>query len=104
MSERSVWFTDRYGREIEHDVTVERLGALLETIAESDGDDEHASISVSDSDAWNLEYYRRSVLFQSLEGGEVGLLRDLVADERLAVGAEFLAGDFDALHARPWAA
>ena len=101
MTERRVWFTDRYGREIEDDVSVERLDMLLETIAEPDGDDEHASISVRDSNAWNLEYYRGSVLFQSLEGGEVGMLRDLGRDERLAIGAEF---DFDALNARPWAA
>ena len=102
MSERTVWFTDRYGREVEDDVTVERLRALLDTIAEPDGDDEHASISVSDSDAWNLEFYRRSVLFESVEGGEVGMLRDLSPNERLAIGADFLAGDFDALHARSW--
>ncbi len=48
---RWVSFTDRYGAEEDDDITLGRLAELLATIAMYDGDDEHRSISVSDSDA-----------------------------------------------------
>ncbi len=46
---RWVSFTDRYGAEEDDDITLGRLAELLATIAMYDGDDEHRSISVSDS-------------------------------------------------------
>jgi hypothetical protein len=106
MTEREIRFTDRYGASIEGDISVEALGVLLDSIAVPDGDDEHASISVSDSDEWNIEYYRDSVLFENVDvdGGPVGELRGVSREERLAIGGEFIAGDFEALRARPWAA
>lgn len=101
---RSVWFTDRYGAEIEEDITLEHLAALLSTIAVPDGDDEHRSISVSDSDEWNLEFYPDRVLFENVDedGEEVGNLRGLSEDERLVLADEFIRGDFVALRAHSW--
>jgi hypothetical protein len=103
-TQRRVWLLDRYGAEIETDVTVEHVGRLLDSIAVDDGDDEHRSVSVADQDAWNLEYYPDSVLLENVEadGGEVGSIRGLSRDERLALAADFLAGDFAALRARDW--
>ncbi|MEX8057039.1 hypothetical protein [Microbacterium sp. 16-032] len=97
-------FTDRYGAEEHHDTTLDRLAELLATIAVYDGDDEHRSISVSDSDAWNLEFYPDWLLFENVEvgGREVGRLRGLSDKERLDIADEFIRGDFSALRERPW--
>lgn len=102
MTERAVRLTDRYGVSSSDDVTIDRLADLLGAIEVPDGDDEHATVSLTDEDAWNLAFSRTSVLFENVEGDEVGVLRDLTRDERLAIGAEFLAGDFEALRARAW--
>jgi hypothetical protein len=101
---RWVSFTDRYGAEEHDDITLDRLAELLATIAVHDGDDEHRSISVSDSDAWNLEFYPDWLLFENVEvgGREVGRLRGLSDKERLDIADEFIRGDFEALRARPW--
>ncbi|PVE69274.1 hypothetical protein DC432_11340 [Microbacterium testaceum] len=101
---RWVSFTDRYGAQDRDDIALDRLAELLATIAVFDGDDEHRSISVSDSDAWNLEFYPDWLLFENVEvgGGEVGRLRGLSDKERLEIADEFIRGDFDALRARPW--
>jgi len=101
---RWVSFTDRYGAQEDDDITLDRLAELLATIAVYDGDDEHRSISVSDSDAWNLEFYLDWVLFENSEvgGEEVGSLRGLSDRERLDIADEFIRGDFAALRARPW--
>jgi len=100
---RWVSFTDRYGAQEDDDITLDRLAELLATIAVYDGDDEHRSISVSDSDAWNLEFYPDRVLFENSEvGEEVGSLRGLSDRERLDIADEFIRGDFAALRARPW--
>jgi hypothetical protein len=105
-SARKVWLTDRYGRSIEDDVTLDLLSVQLDTIAVPDGDDEHGVISLADSDEWGLEYSRTAVVFENVDvGGErVGVIRGATPAERLAIGAEFLAGDFAALRARTWAA
>ncbi|WP_295843481.1 hypothetical protein [uncultured Microbacterium sp.] len=87
-------FTDRYGAEEHDDITLDRLVELLATIAVYDGNDEHRSISVSDSDAWNLEFYPDWPLFENVEvgGGEVGRMRVLSDEERLVIADEFIRG------------
>jgi len=101
---RRVSFTDRYGAQRHDDITLDRLAELLATIAVYDGDDEHRSISASDSDAWNLEFYPNWVSFENSEvgGEEVGGLRGLSERERLDIADELIRGDFAALRARPW--
>lgn len=57
---REVWFVDRYGGYFEdEEATRERFIELLKTIQVYDGDDEHRSISVDDSNGWNLEFLSR---------------------------------------------
>jgi len=101
---RWVSFTDRYGAEEHDDITLDRLAELLATIAVYDADDEHRSISASDSDARNLEFYPDWLLFENVEvgGSKVGRLRGLSDKERLDIADEFIRGDFEALRARPW--
>jgi len=96
---RRVSFTDRYGAQQHDDITLDRLAELLAPIAVYDGDDEHRSISVSDSEAWNLEFYPDRVLFENSEvGGEiVGSLRGLSDEEHLDIASEFMRGNFAAL-------
>jgi len=102
---RELWFMDRYGDEIEENITVEAIGHLLRTIAVPDGDDEHRAIAVCDSDGWNLEYYPDSVRFDNVQTPEeVGWLRGLNHQERIALADELIHGDFNALRSRPWGA
>lgn len=103
-SERRVWLVDRNGASIEDDVSLERFDALVETI-QSDDDPEHASISLSDQDGWNVEVYRQTVLFENVEpgGGEVGTIHGASREELRDIAREFLDGDFEALQSRPWA-
>ncbi|CAN5447776.1 hypothetical protein BH10ACT7_BH10ACT7_04160 [soil metagenome] len=103
MTERTIRLTDRYGASSRDDVTIGRLGDLLATIATPDGDAEHATVSITDSDSWNLAFTPDAVLFENLESDEVGRISAADLADRLAIGAEFIVGDFEALRARPWA-
>ncbi|ROR65641.1 hypothetical protein [Agrococcus jenensis] len=101
---RSIWLTDPNGAEVEGDASIETLDTLL--LALRDADEEHATVSMTDSDEWNLEFGADSVLLENVgpDGQEVGTLRFADAGEARSIAAEFLAGDFEALRARPWAA
>ncbi len=103
-AERNVWFTDRYGAEIEEGISLARLVELLGTIKEDDGDTEHRSISLTDEHEWNLEFYPNEVLFENVgeNGGRVGTISGLDETERLRLAAQFLDGDLGALRAWDW--
>ncbi|MFE5507027.1 hypothetical protein ACFQ73_30980 [Amycolatopsis japonica] len=76
---------DRWGVEIEDDISVEAFGALND-----DDDAEHVVVDINDSDDWFVEFTRRSVCFQQAErGGEV-------------VGTLDYADRDEALRARSW--
>jgi hypothetical protein len=102
MSQRQVWFTDANGAEVEGEVSLERLDALVAGLELADG--EHASVSVTDSDGWNLEYRLGEVVLERVgEGGEeVGSLNLESAEDAREIAAQFLAGDFEALRAHGW--
>lgn len=104
MTKRSVWFTDTFGATVDGELSIERLDALLDALPGSD--EEHAAVSVTDSDEWNLEFSGRSVLFENVgeEGQEVGSLPLTDRSHALAIASEFLVGDFDGLRDRPWVA
>ncbi|MDJ1114604.1 hypothetical protein [Microbacterium dauci] len=100
---RAVWLVDRNGASITEDVTGERFDALVDTLG---GDDvEHASISLSDEDGWNLEVYANAISLENVEpgGDEIGTIRGADRATLRAIADEFLAGDFDALQGREWA-
>lgn len=100
---RAVWLVDRNGASITDDVSVERFDALVDTLV---GDDvEHASISLSDEDGWNLEVYAHAISFENVEpGGDVvGTIRGGDRAMLRAICQEFLVGDVAALRERPWA-
>ncbi|GAA1423405.1 hypothetical protein [Agrococcus citreus] len=101
-TERAVWFTDANGAELEGAASIEVLDALLADLR--DADEEHATVSVTDSDEWNLEFGAESVLLENVgpDGEEVGTLPLADAADARAIAGEFLAGDFAALRARPW--
>lgn len=100
---RNVWFTDANGAEVDGDVSIERLRHLL--LALDGSDEEHATVSVTDSDEWNLEFSIGSVLLENVGPGgeEVGVLPLSGVSDALLVAGELIAGDFAALRARPWA-
>lgn len=100
-TERAVWFVDVNGAEVE-EVALERLADLLAEL--KDADEEHATVSVTDSEEWNLEISMDSVLLENVgvDGEEVGVLTLESVDDALPVAADFIAGDFSALRARPW--
>ncbi|KFZ79752.1 hypothetical protein ED92_20460 [Amycolatopsis sp. MJM2582] len=102
-ADRDVSFIDRWGVEIEDDISVETFGALLDALND-DADAEHVVVDINDSDDWFVEFTRRSVCFQQAErGGEVvGTLDYADRDEALAIAKEFIDGDFEALRARSW--
>lgn len=104
MTKRSLWFTDTFGATVDCDLSIERLDPLLDAL--QDSDEEHAAVSVTDSDEWNLEFTGRSVLFENVgdQGQEVGSLPLTDRSHALAIASEFLVGDFDALRAQPWVA
>jgi hypothetical protein len=99
---RKVYLTNRYGAQLPGDVTVARLDELLDTIAEPDGDDEHRSVSLTDTDEWNLEFYPDTVTFENVEDEPVGDLRGLNRQQKLEVARQFLAGDLDAVRSWGW--
>lgn len=99
---RTIWLTDANGAEVEGEASMEALDALLRELR--DADEEHATVSVTDSDEWNLEFGAASVLLENVgpEGEEVGTLPLGSATEARAIAREFLRGDFAALRGRPW--
>lgn len=100
---RDLWFMDRYGDEIEEGITVQAADALLRTIEDPDGDEEHRAVTVCDSDGWSLEYYPDSVRFDNVHTPEkIGRMRGLSHDERVALAGELIRGDFVALQSHPW--
>ncbi|RSN05187.1 hypothetical protein DMC63_38740 [Streptomyces sp. WAC 05977] len=102
-ADRDVWFVDRWGVQIEDDISIEAFAALLDALNDDD-DAEHVVVDINDSDDWFVEFTRRSVCFQQAErGGEVvGGLDYADRDEALAIAKEFIHGDFEALRARSW--
>ena len=103
-TQRHVWFTDRYGAGGDDDVSLARFSQLLDTIKEDDGDNEHRSISVSDENEWNLEFYPGSVLFENVgeDGGEVGTLFGLSDSDLLSLAQQFIDGHLEAVRAWNW--
>lgn len=101
-ADRTVWLTDRYGDMFEGDeATLEVFDKLLETLDASE--EEHRSISVTDSDGWNLAIYPNLITFANLDEDEpVGDLKGYSRDEALSIGRDFFSGDFYALRARDW--
>lgn len=101
-TERAVWFTDANGAELEGAASIDVLEALIAELR--DADDEHATVSVTDSGEWNLEFGAESVLLENIgpDGEEVGTLPLAEAGLARAIADEFLSGDFAALRARPW--
>ena len=97
-----MWLTDRFGVQID-DVDVEQLSQLLDSIGVDD-DTEHASVSLTDADGWNLEFYPDRVLFENVgeDGEPVGVILGSDREERLEMGREFLAGALPVLRTRPW--
>ncbi|MCY1717874.1 MULTISPECIES: hypothetical protein [unclassified Microbacterium] len=101
--ERAVWITGQYGDMFEGDEAT--LEVFLTVFAELDPtDEEHCALSVTDSGGWNLAVYRDFVVFENLEGDEVGQIADPTDDQVRTIAAEFLAGDFSALAAHAWRA
>ncbi|MFI5558303.1 hypothetical protein ACIA2T_03400 [Amycolatopsis japonica] len=102
-ADRDVSFIDRWGVQIEDDISVEAFGTLLDALNDDD-DAEHVVVDINDSDDWFVEFTRRSVCFQQAErGGEVvGTLDYADRDEALAIAKEFIDGAFEALRARSW--
>lgn len=104
MEERTVWLTDKYGAERKTPVTTEELFTLLDSLTEDE--EEHNSISLTDSNGWNLEFTPRWVLLENVEddGEELGSIswtNKLVA---IQVASEFLSDNFEALLAHDWTA
>ena len=101
-AERSVWLTDMNGAMIEDDRLIERFAVLYDALPGSD--EEHTTLSVTDSDEWNLEFTAGSVLLENVgQGGEeVGSLMVTDRSQAVAIVSEFLVGDFGALRGRPW--
>lgn len=101
MSPRRVTLTDRYGADLDG-ADLEHVAALWDEL--DDTDPEHPSVSLLDSDSWSLDLRIDRVLFENVDvGGEkVGVLPIAGRQEVLALAAEFIAGDLDALRARPW--
>ena len=99
---RAMWLTDANGAELEGAASLEVLEALIAELRNAD--DEHATVSVTDSDEWNLEFGAESVLLENVgpDGEEVGTLPLADAGLARAIAGEFIAGDFAALRARPW--
>ncbi len=89
---RTIWLTDANGAEVEGEASMEALDALLRELR--DADEEHATVSVTDSDEWNLEFGAASVLLENVgpEGEEVGTLPLGSATEARAIAREFLEG------------
>lgn len=101
MSDRQVRLTDRIGAEVDGS-SLRRLSSLLDELTPAD--EEHATVSRTDSDEWNLEFSADSVLFENVDvsGGEVGTLPLSSREEGLSIAEEFIRGDFEALRSRPW--
>lgn len=95
---RRVFITDRWGAQYD-DATVERFASMLD---ELDPDDrEHCVVSLQDSEDRYFEVqHDRAALGDVETGDEVWSIALAHRDEALAMAAEFIAGDFDALHAR----
>ena len=99
--ERAVRLTDRYGHTLRgSDVTVTRFAELFDALDSSD--EEHCSLSVTDSDDWNLAVYPDFLTFENLEGELVGRVTDPTRDDVMAIVQEFISGDFEALRVRGW--
>lgn len=100
--ERAVWLTDANGSQLEGAASLEALEALIAGLR--DADEEHATVSLTDSDEWNLEFGVESVLLENVGPGgeEVGTLRLRDAADARAIARDFVADDFAALRARPW--
>lgn len=101
MTERRVWSTDRYGAQYDV-VTLDGFRRLLAAVTIGDGDGEHSSVSLTDSDGWNLEYRPDRVLFENVEGEEVGSLHGLTGREKLEIAGLFLQGDLAGVRDRRW--
>jgi hypothetical protein len=100
---RTVRLTDRYGASITGAAaTIERFAALLDALAAGDRDEEHGTVSMSDSDEWNLAFSAGGVTFENLEGDVVGELRGLTREQRLSIADQFSRGDLDAVRAWGW--
>lgn len=100
-SERAVRLTDRYGHTLRgSDVTVGKFAELFDALDSSD--EEHRSLSVTDSDEWNLAVYPDFLTFENLEGELVGQVADPTRDEVLTIVGDFISGDLDAVRARGW--
>ena len=99
---RNVWLTDRYGAQVD-DATVPRLSELLGTIG-MDDDTEHSSVSLTDEDEWNLEFYPDRVLFENVgeEGEPVGVIRGSTREDQVEMGRAFIEGRLDDLRSRNW--
>ncbi|WP_270353201.1 hypothetical protein [Microbacterium testaceum] len=102
VDDRVVRIVDRYARSIKGaEVTVETVMSLFDELG--DMDEEHSSISVIDSDEWNLEIYADFVTFENVEElGSSRQINDPTRDELAEIVREFIAGDFESVRSHGW--
>lgn len=101
-TDRRVSLIDRWGVEIDEEVTLDRFAALYDDLDAED--DEHCVVDICDEKEWYVEFSLTTVAFGNAEaGGDVGSLPLADRSSAITVAAEFLSGDFEALRLRPWA-
>jgi len=100
--DRVVRVLDRHMRSMKGaDVTTETVMRLFDELGDSD--DEHSSISVIDSNEWNLEIYRDFVTFENVEDiGSSRQIDDPPRHEIAKIVSVFIAGDFSSLRSHGW--
>ncbi len=97
-----MWFIDRWGAQWDDDIPLERFTELFDELAADD--DEPCVVDITDEHGWNVEFSLTRVRFGDDEGAvEEGSLVPADRADVLAIAAQFLNGDFEALRQRPWA-
>lgn len=100
--ERTVRIVDQNGRSLRgEDATVPTFMRLFDGLDPADA--EHAALSVTDSDEWNLAVYPDFITFENVEEDEVvGRIDEPARDEIEEIVGDFVSGDFDSLNSRRW--
>lgn len=96
------WLTDVGAREID-DVSHEAVVRLFDDL-DAHQDEETASVDVTHSSGWNLEFSRDLTVLEDVESdpGTEKHMRRLSRAEQIRLARLLVDGELDTLHAMPW--
>ncbi len=98
------YLIDRWGAQVD-DVSEASIRRLLGELVDDVNAEEYGTVSVSDTDGWNLEFGIDDVVFENVEAdgvGRVGRLQGLSDDARVELALLLVRGDLDAVRSQGW--